>query len=44
MHRYQYAPLKSLVFKDQKSFDQAFEGIDEIIIDVTEIPVERQSR
>lgn len=29
------------VFKDQESFDKAFEGVEDIYIDVTEIPVER---
>lgn len=33
--------LKTVIFKDQSTFDQAFEGVDEIYIDVTEVPIER---
>jgi hypothetical protein len=29
------------IFKDQKEFDEAFEGIDDLVIDCTEIPVQR---
>lgn len=34
-------PLQSCVFKTQQGFDQAFAGVDELFIDVTEIVVER---
>ena len=33
--------LKTVLFKDQPAFDEAFNGVDEIYIDVTEIPIER---
>jgi hypothetical protein len=33
--------LKAVIFKDQAAFDKVFENVDEIYIDVTEIPVER---
>lgn len=33
--------LKTVIFKDQLAFDEAFYGLDEIYIDVTEIPIER---
>jgi hypothetical protein len=33
--------LKKFIFKDQESFDKAFEGVEEIYIDVTEITVKR---
>lgn len=33
--------LKKFIFKDQASFDKAFEGVEEIYIDVTEITVQR---
>lgn len=33
--------LKTVLFKDQLAFDEAFNGVDEIYIDVTEIPIER---
>lgn len=33
--------LKTVIFKDQSAFDEAFNGVDEIYIDVTEIPIER---
>jgi len=36
-----YQPLQKSLFKDQAAFDKAFAGVDEILIDVTEIPVER---
>ena len=35
------SPVRSAVFKDQQEFDKAFEGVGEIYIDVTEVPVER---
>lgn len=35
--------LKTSVFKNQKEFDRAFSGVDEIYVDVTEVPVERPS-
>lgn len=35
------SPIRSAVFRDQQDFDRAFEGVDEIYIDVTEVPVER---
>jgi len=38
---HQCAPVKNTLFKNQKAFDQAFANTEEIIIDVTEIAVER---
>lgn len=37
----QNTSLKTVVFKDQTAFNEAFQNVDEIYIDVTEIPVER---
>jgi hypothetical protein len=37
----QNTSLISTVFKDQSAFDEAFKNVDEIYIDVTEIPTER---
>lgn len=33
--------LKGVIFKEQTQFDEAFKNVDEIYIDVTEIPTER---
>jgi len=33
-------PLQTCVFKTQQAFEQAFAGVDELLIDVTQIPVE----
>lgn len=33
--------LTTRLFKDQTDFDKAFEGIEELAIDVTEIPIQR---
>ena len=35
------ANVRTAVFKNQQEFDKAFEGVEEIYIDVTEVPVER---
>lgn len=37
----QHTDIRAIVFKDQKAFDDAFENVGEIYIDVSEIPVER---
>jgi hypothetical protein len=31
----------STIFQDQKTFDRYFEGVEDLVIDVTEIPIER---
>lgn len=40
----EHQPLQACVFKTQQAFEQAFAQVDEIFIDVTEIPVERPSK
>lgn len=37
----QLIPLRLRVFRTQQDFDQAFEGIEELMIDVTELPIQR---
>jgi hypothetical protein len=37
----QNTDIKTTIFKDQTAFDEAFKNVDEIYIDVSEIPVER---
>jgi hypothetical protein len=39
-----HQPLQACLFKDQQAFEQAFADVDEIFMDVTEIPVERPSK
>lgn len=34
-------PVERAIFRDQQTFDKHFEGVEDIVIDVTEIPIER---